>query len=74
MALNATVLSAVLKPTLKAAFVAVGAEDNAALETFMTSLANAIATAVVAHITSAGTLVVVTTCGAGAGTGTGTIV
>lgn len=73
MALSATVLAAALKPTIKSAFIAVGASDNAALETFMTSLANAIATAVVAHITSAGVVAVVTSCGAGPGTGTGTI-
>lgn len=73
MALNATVLAGLIKPGVKAAFIACGAADNAPLETLMTSLANVIATAVVTHITSSATLVVVTTCGAGAGTGTGTV-
>lgn len=51
MALNAVVLATALQPTLKTAFVAVGAVDNPALETFMAALATAIASAVVTHIT-----------------------
>lgn len=73
MALNATVLAAALQPTVKEAHITCGAENNATLDTFCTNLATAIATAVVAHIVSSGSLVVVTTCPAGAGTGTGTI-
>lgn len=46
-----------------------GAADNPALA----AMAQAIAEAVVEHITSAATLVVATTCPAGAGTGTGTV-
>lgn len=73
MPLNATVLAAAIKPGVKAAFIACGAVDNAALETLMTAMANTIATAVVTHITSSAALVVTTACPAGAGTGTGTI-
>lgn len=73
MALSASVLAGLIKPDAKAAFIACGAADNAALETFMTSLSNAIATAVVTHINAAAGLAVVTACPAGAGTGTGTV-
>lgn len=73
MALNATVLAAALQPTIKSAHLTLGAADNVALTTFCTNLANAIATAVVAHITSSGVVAVVTACPAGAGTGTGTV-
>ncbi len=69
MALSAPVLSAAMRAGLLAA-PASGATDNAAL----TAMCDAIATAVVAHITATGTLVVVTACPAGAGTGTGSIV
>lgn len=73
MPLSATVLSAALKPDLKAAFVEVGAADNAALDTFMSKLADAIASKVVAHITSSAVVTITpagsaTTCPAGAGT------
>lgn len=73
MALNPTTLAAALQPTLKAAHLTCGAANNAALDTFCTNLATAIATAVVAHILSSGEVAVVTACPAGAGTGTGTI-
>lgn len=73
MALNATVLAGLIKPGVKAAFIACGAANNAALDTLMTSMANVIATAVVTHIQSAGVVAVVTACPAGAGTGTGTV-
>lgn len=74
MALDATVLAATLKPTLKTAHLECGAVNNDKLDEFCEALAKSIADAVVAHITSAGAVNVVTTCGAGAGTGTGTIV
>ena len=73
MALNAPVLAAALQPTLKSAHIACGAADNPTLDTFCTNLATAIATAVVAHIQTAGVVTVVTACGAGAGSGTGTV-
>ncbi len=73
MALNAGTLAAALQPDLKSAFLAVGAANNAALDTFMAGLATAIASKVVAHIVSSGVVAVVTACPAGAGTGTGTV-
>lgn len=73
MALNATVLAAAMKPGIKAAFIACGAADNAALETLMSDVSSVIASAVVTHIQSAGVVTVVTTCPAGAGTGAGTV-
>lgn len=73
MALNAGVLAAALKPTLKTAHLECGAVDNEKLDKFCAALADAIAKAVVTHITSAAVVNVATTCGAGAGTGAGTI-
>lgn len=52
MSLDATTLAAALEPTLKTAFVACGAADNATLDAFMANLASAIAGAVVDHIKS----------------------
>lgn len=52
MALNAATLAAAIKPGMKAAYIACGAQDNPVLDTFMTTLASVIATAVVNHITS----------------------
>lgn len=66
MAMNAVTLATALQPDLKAAFIACGAANNAALDAFMAALATAIASKVVSHITS--NAQIVTTCGAGAGT------
>ncbi len=66
MALNATVLSGIIKTNLLATGTVV---SNASLD----ALCNAIAAAVVTHIQSAAGLAVVTACPAGAGTGTGTV-
>jgi hypothetical protein len=68
MALSAPVLSAAIRANLLAD-AGTGALNNAAL----TKVCDAIAAAVVAHITAAGVVNVVTACGAGAGTGTGTV-
>jgi uncharacterized membrane protein YccC len=72
MALDAPTLGAAMRTALLAA-PATGVQDNAAT----TALCNAIASAVVAHITSAGVVTVtVTTTGTAAaqsGGGTGTI-
>lgn len=68
MPLDPTSLAAAIKTPTKEAYLTLGAVDNAALETFVTALSAAIASAVVAHITANGA--VVTACPAGAGTGT----
>jgi hypothetical protein len=68
MSLNATVLKGLIKTNLLTDPDSM-AVDNPALDAFC----EAIAAAVVLHITSAATLAVVTTCPAGGGTGTGTV-
>ena len=69
MALNAVTLATALTPDIKNAFKDhLGAVDNATLNSFCAALATAIASKVVAHITS--NAAVVTACGAGPGTGT----
>jgi len=76
MALNAVTLAAALEPTLKAAHLAVGAQENPALDTFMAALATAIATAVVSHITANAVVnptLLVAPPGGGPVTGTGGI-
>lgn len=74
MALNPATLAAALQPDIKSAFVTgLGAVNNDTLDEFATLLATAIASKVVAHITSSAAVTVVTACPAGAGTGTGTV-
>jgi hypothetical protein len=73
MAMNPVTLATAMKTPIKAAHIAVGAADNAALDTFCQALATAIASTVVAHIAASGVVAVVTTCPAGAGAGTGTV-
>lgn len=74
MALNPVTLAAALQPDIKSCFTThLGAIDNETLEAFAAAFATAIASKVIAHITSNAALVVVTTCPAGAGTGTGTV-
>lgn len=68
MALNAGTLATAMKPDIKAAFIALGALDNALLDALALGLATAIASKTIAHITA--NAQVITTCGAGAGTGT----
>jgi hypothetical protein len=52
MALDAARLALAIKGPLKAAHITLGAADNAALETFMTGMSAAIATAVIEEITN----------------------
>jgi hypothetical protein len=68
MALNAPALAALIQAKI-IANPAVGGIPGPGLD----GLCNAIAQAVVEHITSSASLTVVTACPAGAGTGTGTV-
>jgi hypothetical protein len=65
MALNADVLGALMKANIDALTDEQKADRVATFK--------ALASAIIAHIQSAGVVAVVTTCGAGAGTGTGAV-
>jgi ribonuclease PH len=66
MALNKTVLSALIKSKIEAA-------TGGTLPAQSLAAFTALADAIITHLTTTGVITVVTTCPSGAGTGTGTI-